>query len=158
MMSRVLVVALTFAASAAAQPKWFAPDEPGKLSLAEALASAQKSNHRLIVMYDGASCTRCAELHAAAMADPDVPNLIHSGYEITIVKTDNFSDLARFAKETLHAKLDKSDGLLITILDKDGSLLTTLTAARVMDNGQLAPSKLKAQLSEFLISIPADQV
>ncbi|MGA3236691.1 MAG: thioredoxin domain-containing protein [Bryobacteraceae bacterium] len=158
MMFRALVVALTFAASAAAQPKWFAPDEPSRLSLAEALASAQKSNHRLIVVYDGSWCTHCAELHTAAMADPDVPNLVHSGYEITMVKTDNVDDLARFAKETLHAKLDKSDGLLITILDKDGSLLTTLTAARVMDKGQLAPAKLKAQLSEFLISIPADQV
>jgi DNA modification methylase len=72
------------------------------------------------------------------MADPDVPNLVHSGYEITMVKTDSFDDLAQFAKETLRAKLDKSDGLVTTILDKDGSLLTTLTAARVMDKGQFA--------------------
>jgi thiol-disulfide isomerase/thioredoxin len=155
---RTFFIALALAAPASSQPNWFAPDAATKQSLSDALATAQKSNHRLIVMYDGSWCGLCAELHSAAMSDPDIPNLVHSGYEISLVSTDDFAALEQFAQKTLHSKLDKTNGLLITVLEKDGTVLSTLTAARLMDKGQFVPAKLKAQLSEWLIGAPADEV
>ena len=155
---RIFLVALALVAPASSQPNWFAPDAASKQSLTDALDAAQKANHRLIVMYDGSWCGLCDEAHSAAMADPDVPNLVRSGYEIVHLTVEDFAGLAQFAQQTLHAKLDKANGLLITVLDKDGSVLSTWTAARLTDNGHLAPAKLKAQLSEWLIGPPADEV
>jgi thiol-disulfide isomerase/thioredoxin len=48
--------------------------------------------------------------------------------------------------------------LLITILDSNGALLTTITGPRILDAGHISAAKLKAVLSEFLEGAPADQV
>src|ERR1039458_10134639 len=126
---RTLLIAFAFTARAGAQPKWFAPDADSKQSLEDSLAAAQKANHRLLVLYDGSWCTLCDEMHSAAMADPDVPRMLHSGYEMAHITVDDFEGLTKFATETLHAKVDKSNGLLITVLEKDGSLLATIAAS-----------------------------
>jgi hypothetical protein len=44
------------------------------------------------------------------------------------------------------------------VLDKEGSALTTFTAGRLLDNGHVGPAKLKAQLSEWLVGAPADEI
>jgi thiol-disulfide isomerase/thioredoxin len=155
---RTFLAALALVAPVVAQPNWFAPDAASKQSLADALAAAQKSNHRLLVLYDGSWCTLCADVHSAAMADPDVPELVHSGYEAVHVTVDDFAGLAQFAQQSLHTKLNQANALLISVLDKDGSVLATLTASRLLDNGHLSTAKLKAQLSEFTIGPPAGEV
>jgi thiol-disulfide isomerase/thioredoxin len=155
---RTVLAALFLAAPAGAQPKWFAPDAASQQSLADSLAAAQKSNHRLLVMYAGSWCNLCDEVHGLAMSDPDVPKLVHSGYELAHVTVEDFAGLTQFAQQTLHAKLDKSNALLISVLEPDGGVVATLTAGRLMDSGHLSAAKLKAQLSEFLIGAPASEV
>jgi len=153
-----LLIALALVAPASSQPQWFAPDAATKQSLADALAAARTSNHRLLVMYEGSWCTLCAEVHDAAMSDPDVPNLVHSGYEVAQVTVEDFAALSQFASQTLHAKLDKANPLLISVLDKDGAALTSFTAARFLDNGHASAAKIKAQLSEWLVGAPATEI
>lgn len=155
---RSLLIALALVAPASSQPAWFAPDAATKHSLEDALATAQKSNHRLIVAYEGSWCTLCEEVPTAVMSDPDMLNLVHSGYEVAHVTVEDFAGLAQFASKTLHTKLDKANALLITVLDKEGAALTTLTASRLLDNGHVSPAKLKAQLSEWLAGAPADEI
>jgi thiol-disulfide isomerase/thioredoxin len=155
---RTLVILLALAAPLAAQPKWFAPDAASKQSLENALAAAQKSNHRVIVMYDGSWCTKCADIHTVAMADPDIPGLVQSGYEMVRVETDDTAGLTQFVADSLHAKWEKTNGLLINVLDQDGSVLTTWTSARLSENGQLSAAKVKAQLFEFMAGPPAAEV
>jgi hypothetical protein len=154
----MLLAALAVAPAWAAEPTWFAPDAASKQSLEDALATAKKSNHRLIVIYDGGWCTLCTEVHNGAMADPDLLGLVHSGYEVVRVKTDDSTGFPRFASEALHQPLDKANGLLITVLEKDGSVLATWTAGRLMADGHFSAAKLKQQLSEFLVGAPADEV
>lgn len=155
---RTLILALALAAPASSQQNWFAPDAASRQSLTEALAAAQSANHRLIVMYEGTWCTLCAEVHSAAMSDPGVPELVHSGYEAVHVAVEDLAGLADFASQTLHAQMDKANPLLITVLEKDGSVLATWTAARLQDGGHFSPAKLKAQLAEWLVGKPAEEV
>jgi len=153
-----MLLAALAVAPAAAEPTWFAPGAAGKQSLVDALAAAGKSNHRLIVIYDGSWCTLCTELHNLAMTDPDVLSLVHSGYEVVRLKTDDSTGFARFASDALHQPLDKANGLLTTVLEKDGSLLATWTAGLLMEDGHVSAAKLKTRLSEFLPGAPADEV
>jgi hypothetical protein len=127
-----LVAILALAAPASCQPSWFAPDAAARQSLTDALATARTSNHRLIVMYQGSWCGLCAEVLNVAMADPDIPGLVNSGYQVVHLETEDFAGLQQFAQQTLHAKVEKDNSLLITLLEKDGSALSTWTAARLM--------------------------
>jgi hypothetical protein len=102
---RSLLIALALVAPASSQPAWFAPDAATRQSLEDALAAAQKSNHRLIVAYEGSWCTLCEEVPGAVMSDPDMLNLVHSGYEVAHVTVEDFAALAQFASKTLHTKL-----------------------------------------------------
>lgn len=153
-----LVVACAMVLPAGAQSNWFAPDAASKQAVEDALSAAQKANHRVIVIYDGGWCNLCAQMHQAAMSDADVPNLIHSGYELAHVTVEDFDALAKFAKDTLHAKLDKSKGLLATVLEKDGKVLAVWTAPRLMDGDQMSAARIKAQMTEFLVGAPASEV
>jgi len=150
--------ALILLAPVVAEPAWFAPDAASKRALESALDAAQKSNHRLTVMYDGSWCTLCAEAHESAAADAEVTNLVRSGYEFVRVKTEDSAGLAQFAAQSLHVKLEKENGLLIAVLDKDGTPRVTWTAGRLTEKGHISVAKLKAQLSEFLIGAPAEEV
>lgn len=153
-----LLAALALAGPAICQPAWFAPDAAAKQSLTDALAAARNAHHRLIVMYEGNWCGLCAETLSVAMADPDIPQLVQSGYEVAHLETEDFAGLQQFAQQSLHAKLEKGNVVLITVLENDGAVLTTLTAARLLENGHVAAAKIKAQLSEWLIGAPADDV
>jgi hypothetical protein len=109
-------------------------------------------------MYEGSWCGLCSETIEVAMADPDIPGMVHSGYETAHLETEDFAGLQQFAQQTLHAQIEKGNALLVTLLEKDGSLLSTLTAARLTEGGHIAAARIKAQLSEWLIGPPADEV
>lgn len=153
-----LLAAFMLAIPASSQTNWFAPDAAARQNVNDALETARQANHRVILIYDGGWCNLCTEAHEAAMSDPKVPELLHSGYELAHVTVDDFDALQQFAQKNLHAKLDKTNGLLISILDKDGAVLSTWTAARLQDAGHISAAKLKAQLSEWLVGAPAEQV
>jgi len=154
----LILSALACMASVAAEPAWFAPDAASKQALETALAAAQKSNHRLLVMYDGSWCTLCAEAHDAAAADADVPGLVRAGYEFVHVTTDDSAGLAKFASAALDVDLKKDSRLLLSVLESDGSPRVAWTARRLTENGRFSVTKLKAQLAEFTLGAPAEEV
>jgi hypothetical protein len=145
-------------APAYAQSIYFAPDFTAKQAVATALESAHNANRRVILLYDGSWCTLCGELHQIATSNGELRQTIHSGYELAHVTVEDFDALQSFALRNLRARMDKKNPLLITVLDYDGRLVTTWTAARLMDGGRISAAKLRAQLAEFTPGAPAEEV
>jgi thiol-disulfide isomerase/thioredoxin len=58
----------------------------------------------------------------------------------------------------LNVSLEKAGGLLVSVLDGDGSPVATWTARRLTESGRFSTAKLKAQLAEFTPGAPADEV
>ena len=154
-----LVPAQTPAAVAKARPagpQWLAPDAEAEKALNDGLAEAKSSHKRLAVLYEGSWCNLCDEVHEAIHSDPDLPHLL-AGYVGVPINVADAAAVQEFAKK-IHANLPKESAMLITVLDSDGALVTTITAPRILDAGHIAMAKFKAILMEFFPAAPATEV
>lgn len=137
-------------------PQWLAPNAEAEKALNDGLAEAKASHKRLAVLYEGSWCGLCDEVHEAIHTDPDLLHLL-TGYVGVPVNVADAGAVREFAKK-IHANLPKDNAMLITVLDSEGTLKTTITAARILDAGHVAPAKLKAILMEFFPGVPASEV
>ena len=154
-----LVPAQTPAAAArtrAAGPQWLAPDADAEKALNDGLAEAKSSHKRLAVLYQGSWCTLCDDVHEAIHNDPDLPHLL-TGYVGVPINVADAAAVQQFAQK-IHASLPKDNAMLITVLDSDGALVTTITAPRILEAGHIAMAKFKAILTEFFPGAPAAEV
>lgn len=142
--------------AAAAGPQWLAPDAEAAKALNDGLAAAKLAHKRLAVLYEGSWCSLCDEVHEAIHNDPDLPRLL-AGYVGIPVNVADAAAVREFARK-IHANPPTDNAMLITVLDSEGALVTTITAARILDAGHIAPAKLKAVLMEFFPGAPASEV
>jgi thiol:disulfide interchange protein len=145
-------------APAYAQSTYFAPDAAAKQAVNNALESAHNANRRVILLYDGSWCKLCGGLHQITTSNGELRQTIHSGYELAHVTVEDFDALQSFALKNLRARIDKKNPLLVGVLDYDGRLVTTWTAARLVDGGRISAAKLQAQLVEFMPGAQAEEV
>jgi len=144
------------AAKRAAGPQWLAPDADALKTLNDGLAEAKSSHKRLAVLYEGSWCTLCDDVHEAIHSDPDLPNLM-AGYVGVPINVADAAAVREFAQK-IHANLPKDNAMLITVLDSEGALITTISAPRILEAGHIAPAKLKAILMEFFPGATASEV
>jgi thiol-disulfide isomerase/thioredoxin len=160
MLAPYLVSAQTPAAGArthaAAGPQWLAPDAAAEKALNDGLAEAKSSHKRLAVLYEGSWCTLCDGVHEAIHSDPDLPRLL-AGYVGVPIQVADAAAVQQFAQK-IHANLPKDNAMLITVLDSDGALVTTITAPRILEAGHVSQARLKAILMEFFPGAPANEV
>ena len=144
------------AAARAAGPQWLAPDAEAEKALNDGLAEAKTSHKRMAVLYEGSWCSLCDGVHEAIHNDPDLPHLL-TGYVGVPINVADAAAVQQFAQK-IHASLPKDNAMLITVLDSDGALVTTITAPRILEAGHIAPAKLKAILMEFFPGALATEV
>src|ERR1017187_7350736 len=144
------------AAKRAAGPQWLAPDAEAEKALNDGLAEAKGSHKRLAVLYKGSWCNLCDDVHEAIHNDPDLAHLL-TGYVGVPITVADAAAVQQFAQK-IRANLPKDNTMLITVLDSDGALVTTITAPRILEAGHIAMAKFKAILMEFFPGAPATEV
>lgn len=137
--------------------KFFPSSANTKSMLADGLAAAQKSNRRLMVIYQGVWCTRCPEVERGLDAANPIP--LEAAYVVVRLETKELKPLQAFAQQLEpNLKLTPETGPLITVFDKDGSLLDARDATRFIANGQLSSSKVNGFAQRWAPLPPASQV
>jgi thiol-disulfide isomerase/thioredoxin len=137
-------------------PQWLAPDAETEKAIQGALANANNSHRRLALLYQGDWCTLCPSVVETIHGDPDFAKLI-AGYVGVPVNVADASAVQDFARK-IHASLPKDNAMLITLMNPDGSIATTIAAPRILEAGKVAPAKLKAVLMEFMMGPTANEV
>src|SRR5271165_1626674 len=140
--------------------KFFPPGADTKAALSNALTTAQNSDRRLMVIYQGSWCKLCPEFQRdLADAGKDKSASLDAAYVVVQTKTEDLKDLQEFAQRLdSDLKLTADNGPLITVFDKDGSLLDFRTAARMMENGQLSSVKVDKFVERWTLLPPASDL
>jgi len=150
----LIVLCLAGIASAqAADPEFFAPDADSSRAVAAALDSARQSNRRALVIYEGSWCKLCPRI-SEAIEGAGEP---FSHYIAVHVKTGDLDGLRRFAKEQ-GAKLDAETGPLVVVLDRDGAIVSAVTAQRLTKAGAVAPDQIARFLARWAPAPPASDM
>jgi thiol-disulfide isomerase/thioredoxin len=145
--------------AAPSQSQVYAPNPSTKQMLDDAFLSAQKSGRRLLVIYEGSWCTHCPQLQQTIESAPDTAPLFRNGFAAVRVNADDFAGLQQFAQKLdLDLKLTKDNGPLLTIFEKDGTLLTSRTAAGLLDKGVVSAAKVAKFLNRWTLEAPAAEV
>ena len=138
--------------------KFFPPNADTKTALVNALTTAQNSNRRLMVIYQGSWCNLCPEFQRD-IAAKDKSGSLDAAYVVVVTKTEDLKDLQEFAQHLdPDLKLTPDNGPLITVFDKDGSFLDSRTAARMMENGQLSSTKIDKLVERWKLLPPASDL
>lgn len=141
------------------QPQVFAPDAKAKQMLDEAFLSAQKTGRRLLVIYEGSWCKHCPQLQQTIESAPDTAPLFRNGFIGVRVNVDDFAGLQQFAQKLdPELKLTKDNGPLLTIFEKNGTLLDSRTAGRLLVGGVVSASKVADFLNRWAPEAPAAEV
>lgn len=142
-----------------AQPQAFAPNAADKQSIADAIQSAQKSGRRVLVVYQGSWCDHCSQLQQALDNAPDAAPLARDGFVTVRLNVNDLDGLQQFAiKLDTDLKLAKDNGPLLTILDKNGSLLDSRLVTRLLDQNTVSSAKVAKFLTRWSLQAPADEV
>ena len=114
--------------------------------LADALAAARPTDKRVLLMYGGNWCGWCHLLHECFAKNPAIATLLRDEYELVMVDIGHFDKHQDLVKE-LGAQIKGVP--FLTVLDKDGKVLTHQPTEPLEKGKAHDPAKVKAFLEQW---------